>query len=268
MEEESKDDLLEEAEEELSEEVKEELKEELEEEVEEFSEEEKEDLEEELEEEPEEEIDELVEELEEIAEDEDEIEGIEEEAVEEVVEEAVEDVVEEILDEIDEEVEEEVLEDIVEEVVEEAEDEAEEVQIVSEPEYKSEPAPEGIPEDIKKLGGNIQIILKDVDGDLIPFGYHLQKDKLIIKEDEAMKVKIVLSWLYKQNRSVEEISDATKLSIEEIEKILINPLYFGKIYFEGALVIGNHEPILTERYCKLNEINTDEIEEKYLSTKK
>ena len=110
--------------------------------------------------------------------------------------------------------------------------------------------------------------MKDVDGDLIPFGYQLQKDKLVIKEDEAMKVKIVLSWFYKQNKSEEDISEATKLSIDEIEKILISPIYFGKIYFEGALVIGNHEPILTERYCKLNEINTDEIEEKYLSTKK
>lgn len=225
----------------LEEEFKEEILEETEEEI---SEEEKEELEEELEEEveeelgeqPEEEIEELVEELEEIAEDEDEIEEIEEEAVEEVVEETVEEV--------------------------------EEEEKVPEPEYKSEPVPEGIPEDIKKIGGNIQIILKDVDGDLIPFGYHLQKDKLVIKEDEAMKVKIVLSWFYKRDKSIEEIVGATKLSIDEIEKILINPIYFGKIYFEGALVKGNHEPILTERYCKLNEINTDEIEEKYLSTKK
>ncbi|MBY9001525.1 MAG: hypothetical protein KGD64_11450 [Candidatus Heimdallarchaeota archaeon] len=262
MEEESKDDLLKETEEELNDEDKEGLEEELEEEVEEFSDEDKEDLEEELEEE-----------VEEFAEDDEELEEIEEEAVEEVVEEAVEDVIEEeaVEDVIEEEVledvvEEEVLEDVVEEVVEEADEEVEEVKLVSESEYKPEPITEQIPEDIKKLGGDIQLILKDVDGDLIPFGYYLQKDKLVIKEDEAMKVKIVFSWFYQQNRSVQEISGSIKLSIDMIEKILINPIYFGKIYFEGALVKGNHEPILTETYCKFININTDEIEEKYLST--
>ena len=268
MEEEFNDEIPEENEEEFTEEEKDELEEELEEEIEEFTEEEKDELEEELEDSAEEE---LLDELEDVAED---------DAVEEIIEEAVEDVVEDIIEDMGEDVTEDDIEDVVEDVVEdvlvpaeediiEEDEEVEEapVEVVAEPEYKSEPVPEGTPEKIEKIGGDIQIILKDVDGDLIPFGYELLKGKLVIKTDEAMKVKLVFSWFYKQSKSIEEIFGATKLETDLIDIILINPVYFGKIYFQGALVKGNFEPILTERYCNLNNINTDEVEEKYLSTK-
>ncbi len=288
MEEEFSDEIPEENKEEFTEEEKDELEEELEEEIEEFSDKEKDELEEELEEEieefTEEEKDELEEELEDSVEEEellDELDDVaEDDAVEEIIEEAVEDVVEDIIEDMGEDVTEDDIEDVVEDVVEdvlvpaeediiEEDEEVEEapVEVVAEPEYKSEPVPEGTPEKIEKIGGDIQIILKDVDGDLIPFGYELLKGKLVIKTDEAMKVKLVFSWFYKQSKSIEEIFGATKLETDLIDIILINPVYFGKIYFQGALVKGNFEPILTERYCNLNNINTDDIEEKYLSTK-
>ena len=276
MEEEFSDEIPEENKEEFTEEEKDELEEELEEEIEEFSDKEKDELEEELEEEieefTEEEKDELEEELEDSVEEEellDELEDVaEDDAVEEIIEEAVEDVVEDIIEDVVEDVVEDVLVPAEEDIIEEDEEvEEAPVEVVAEPEYKSEPVPEGTPEKIEKIGGDIQIILKDVDGDLIPFGYELLKGKLVIKTDEAMKVKLVFSWFYKQSKSIEEIFGATKLETDLIDIILINPVYFGKIYFQGALVKGNFEPILTERYCNLNNINTDDIEEKYLSTK-
>jgi len=275
MEEEISDDFKEELEEEveeISDDVKEELEEELEEEVEEISDNVKEELEEELEElieeveeeleeQPEEPIDELVEELEEIAEDEDDIAEIEEESVEEVIEESVEDVVEDILEELDEEpVDEEVIEEIVEDIVE-VEDKPEEDT------EKVEPILEIMAEEVVKLGGKLQITLLDVPGEVIPYGYHLLKNKLVINENEAMKVKILYSWFYGQKKSLEEISAATRLTIDKIEEILVNPIYFGKIFFEDTLQLSDLQPILTETYCRINKIDATKIEEEYLSSK-
>ncbi|MHA1200591.1 MAG: hypothetical protein ACTSQF_14835, partial [Candidatus Heimdallarchaeaceae archaeon] len=83
---------------------------------------------------------------------------------------------------------------------------------------------------------------------------------------EAMKVKVVYSWFYKLDKTIEETFGATRLTTEKIEKILSNPIYFGKVFFQGAFVVGNHEPILSERYCKLNNLNLEEVEEKYLAS--
>ena len=130
------------------------------------------------------------------------------------------------------------------------------------------PLIEEIPEVDVKTGGQIQLILGDVQGDLIPYGYDLVKDKLIINQEEAMKVKVVYSWFYKLDKSIEEIFGATRLKIEIIEKVLSNPIYFGKIFFQGAFVDSNHEPILNERYCQLNDINIEEVKEKFLASLK
>ncbi|GAH53688.1 unnamed protein product [marine sediment metagenome] len=230
-------------------------------------------MEEEIEEQPAEPIDELVEELKEIAEDEDDIEEIEEEAVEEVIEESVEDVVEDIIEELDEEpVDEEVIEEIVEDIVEDDIEEVDEepVKAEDEPEEdieKAEPIIEAMPEAVVKLGGKLQITLLDVPGDVIPYGYNLSKDKLVINEDEAMKVKVLYSWFYGQKKSLEEISAATRLTIEQIEEILGNPIYFGKIFYEDTLQLGDYPPILTEIYCRINKIDASKIEEEYLSSK-
>jgi hypothetical protein len=255
MEEEFSDEL---PKEELSDDVKEELEEELEELIEEVEEEIDEELKEEEEEEP---VDELVEELKEIAEDEDDIEEIEEETVEEVIEESVEDVVEDIIEEIDEEpVDEEIIEEIVEDIVEVEDKPEEETE-------KVEPILEAIPEEDVKIGGKLQITLLDVPGEVIPFGYDLSKNKLVINENEAMKVKILYSWFYGQKKSLDEISAATRLTIDQIEEILGNPIYFGKIFFEDSLQLGDYQQILTEKYCRINKIDATKIEEEYLSAK-
>jgi hypothetical protein len=241
--------------------------------------------EEEIVEEEEEETDEEIEEEEEIVEEEEitdeeieeELKEMEEdidEEIEEEVEEEVEEIeeVEEEIEEVEEEIEEEVDEEIEEEVDEEIEEEEitdEEIEEVEEPEEEKpvlEPLTDDIPVEIDKEGGALQITLLDVQGDAIPFGYILKKGKLEIKEDEAMKIKLIFSGYYLQEKSLEEISKITRLSVEKIEKILINPIYFGKIYFEGTIQEGDFDPIITDKYCKINKINVAEIEEKYLSS--
>ena len=109
-------------------------------------------------------------------------------------------------------------------------------------------------------------ITLDVSGDAIPYGYDLIKGKLMIKDDEAMKVKLMFSLFYLQEKSLDDIADKTKSDIAKIEKILINPIYFGKILFGGKVHQGNHPAIITKKYCKINKINVDEIVEKFLAS--
>ena len=87
-----------------------------------------------------------------------------------------------------------------------------------------------------------------------------------VKDDEAMKVKLMFSLFYLQKKNLDEIANRTKSDVAKIEKILINPIYFGKIFFGGMVHNGNHPPILTEQYCKINKINVDEIVEKFLAS--
>ena len=276
------DDLEEELEEEL-----EEIREDLEDEEEEISEEEKEELEEELIEE-EDYLEDIVEELAEVAEDEEDVEVIEKESVDELIEEAVEETVEEVIEDMKEDmVEEETIDEIVEDLHEdelepyvssetpepaELEGPEGEPHTDEEPEkiisYESKPVIEEVPEDYEKEGGDLQLYLTEVDGEIIPYGYDLIKGKLVINETEAMKVKVVYSWFYKLDKSIEEIFGATRLKTEKIEEILSNPIYFGKVFFQGKFVEGNHEPILNERYCGLNDINIAEVEEKFITSLK
>ena len=274
---------LEDEEEEISEEEKEELEEELIEDEEEFSEEEKEELEEELIEE-EDYLEDIVEELAEVAEDEEDVEVIEKESVDELIEEAVEETVEEIIEDMKEDmVEEETIDEIVEDLHEdelepyvssetpepaELEGPEGEPHTDEEPEKEVKPVIEEVPEDYEKEGGDLQLYLTEVDGEIIPYGYDLIKGKLVINETEAMKVKVVYSWFYKLDKSIEEIFGATRLKTEKIEEILSNPIYFGKVFFQGKFVEGNHEPILNERYCGLNDINIAEVEEKFIASLK
>ena len=191
---------------------------------------------------------------------------IEEEEEELEEKEEIKEEIEEESEEIEEEIEE--IEEEIEEIEEEIEEEPEE-EIEEEPEEEKpilEPLTDDIPVEIEKEGGALQITLVAVDGDAIPFGYELKKGKLEIKDDEAMKIKLIFSGFYLQEKTLEEIAQITRLSVEKIEKILINPIYFGKIFFEGTIQKGDFDPIITEKYCKINKINVAEIEEKYLSS--
>ena len=98
----------------------------------------------------------------------------------------------------------------------------------------------------------------------VPYGYTSKKNKLKINEDEAKIVRLIFSWYYKNKKSMEEISEKTQLSVAKVEEILTNPIYFGKIFYESSIQKGKHHPIIDKHYCKVCNINVDEISEKFL----
>ncbi|MHA1954779.1 MAG: recombinase family protein, partial [Candidatus Heimdallarchaeaceae archaeon] len=99
-----------------------------------------------------------------------------------------------------------------------------------------------------------------------PFGYYVKKSKLHIKEEEAGKVKLIFSWFYKQKKSLEEISEKVQLSITKIKNILINPVYFGRVFLNGEIRKGKHPAIIDKHYCKICNINPDEIVKTFLAS--
>lgn len=99
-----------------------------------------------------------------------------------------------------------------------------------------------------------------------PFGYYIKKNKLYIKEEEAGKVKMIFSWFYKQKKSLEEISEKVQLSITKIKNILINPVYFGRVFLNGAIHKGKHSAIIDKHFCKICNINPEEIVQTFLAS--
>ena len=101
-----------------------------------------------------------------------------------------------------------------------------------------------------------------------PFGYYIKKNKLKIHKEEAKKIKLIYSLFYKHKRSLEEISEEVQLAVSKIKEILINPLYFGKILLNGEIRNGRHPSIIDKHFCKICNIDVEEITQKYLSNNK
>ena len=99
-----------------------------------------------------------------------------------------------------------------------------------------------------------------------PFGYYIKKNKLQIKDEEARTVKLIFSWFYKQKRSLEEISEKVQLTISKIKNILINPVYFGRVFLNGEIRKGKHPAIIDKHYCKICNINPNEIVQNFLDS--
>ncbi|MCG3221198.1 MAG: recombinase family protein [Candidatus Heimdallarchaeota archaeon] len=99
-----------------------------------------------------------------------------------------------------------------------------------------------------------------------PFGYYIKKNKLRIKDEEARTVKLIFSWFYKQKKSLEEISEKAQLTITKIKNILINPVYFGRVFLNGEIRKGKHPAIIDKHYCKLCNINADKIVQNFLAS--
>jgi hypothetical protein len=99
-----------------------------------------------------------------------------------------------------------------------------------------------------------------------PYGYFLKKNKLQVNEEEAKKVKLIFSWFYKHKKSLEEISERVQLTITRIKNILINPIYFGRILLNGEIRKGKHPAIIDKHFCKICNINADDIVQIYLSS--
>ena len=101
---------------------------------------------------------------------------------------------------------------------------------------------------------------------IAPFGYYIKKNKLQIKDEEARTVKLIFAWFYKQKKSLEEISEKVQLTITKIKHILINPIYFGRVFLNGEIRKGKHPAIIDKHYCKICNINPNEIVQTFLAS--
>jgi len=83
------------------------------------------------------------------------------------------------------------------------------------------------------------------NGGTKPFGYKIERKKLVINKDEADIVRSI----YENYIAGYPIAKSAKLpgaSKSRIYTILRNPLYTGKIKYAGKLWQGNHEPIISD----------------------
>ena len=94
------------------------------------------------------------------------------------------------------------------------------------------------------------------NGGIIPFGYKTADKKLVIDKKRAEIVYDIYNS-YIANHSVAKIvsklmtnniedSKGLPLSKSRIYNILRNPIYKGKIKYDGKLLSGNHKPIISE----------------------
>jgi len=94
------------------------------------------------------------------------------------------------------------------------------------------------------------------NGGIVPFGYKAVDKKLVIDKKRAEIVRDIYDS-YIVNKSVVKISSklltdnikdskGLTLSKSRIYNILRNPVYTGKIKYDGKLLKGNHKPIISE----------------------
>ena len=94
------------------------------------------------------------------------------------------------------------------------------------------------------------------NGGIVPVGYKTVNKKLVIDKKGAETVHDIYES-YINNRSIAKIynnlitddikaNNGLPLSKSRIYNILRNPIYIGKIKYDGQLLQGNHKPIISE----------------------
>ena len=84
-----------------------------------------------------------------------------------------------------------------------------------------------------------------VNGGFVPFGYKSENKKLVINEETAKTLQSIYD-MYISGITVAKISRETNLSKSRIFAMLRNPIYIGKIKYDGKLLHGNHEEIISQ----------------------
>ena len=85
-----------------------------------------------------------------------------------------------------------------------------------------------------------------------PYGYNYKNRKLVVKNEEAEKVKeIFLMW--EAGVSYKIISEKFALPVSTLYEIVKNPIYIGKVQYKGKLYPGSHQAIIDENlFQKIN----------------
>ncbi len=78
----------------------------------------------------------------------------------------------------------------------------------------------------------------------IPFGYKISEGKLIPAEN-FREVEEIFEEFLNTEKSLRQIAEKHKFSVNGLKKILKNFTYIGKVRFNNQIFNGNHEPIIS-----------------------
>ncbi|MEK6760886.1 MAG: recombinase family protein [Nanoarchaeota archaeon] len=78
----------------------------------------------------------------------------------------------------------------------------------------------------------------------IPFGYKILEGKLIPAEN-FREVEEIFEEFLNTEKSLRQIAEKHKFSVNGLKKILKNFTYIGKVRFNNQVFNGNHEPIIS-----------------------
>lgn len=85
------------------------------------------------------------------------------------------------------------------------------------------------------------------DGDIItraPLGYKIENKQLIPGEHSYVVQEIYQDFLNNQI-SLTQLSKKYSLSVNGLKKVLTNYTYLGKVKFDGQIIQGKHQPLLS-----------------------
>lgn len=94
-----------------------------------------------------------------------------------------------------------------------------------------------------KLG----MIERSKQGNLVarpPFGYGVKDGNLIPDQENSENVRLIFKE-FSDGKSLNQISKTYNLSVNGIKKILKNFSYLGKTKFNGQIIPGKHQPIIS-----------------------
>jgi hypothetical protein len=77
-----------------------------------------------------------------------------------------------------------------------------------------------------------------------PFGYRAVEGNLIPDEENMENVRLIFKE-FLEGRSLNQLSQTYRISVNGIKKILKNFSYLGKVKFNGQIIQGKHQPIIS-----------------------
>ncbi|MFA5071453.1 MAG: recombinase family protein [Candidatus Pacearchaeota archaeon] len=98
-----------------------------------------------------------------------------------------------------------------------------------------------------KINQKNSMIEKAKQGNLmsrVPFGYKIEKGKLILAENYR-EIEEIFEEFLNNKISLHQLSEKHNLSVNGLKKILKNFTYLGKIKFNNQIHEGTHQPIVS-----------------------
>ncbi len=78
-----------------------------------------------------------------------------------------------------------------------------------------------------------------------PFGYKLEKKQLIPDEEKKLIVERIFLDFLNEKISLTKLAERHGFSVNGLKKILRNFTYIGKVKFDGQILQGKHEAIIS-----------------------